>query len=537
MGISLADLRKSVREEYQSASVAAAPCQTLFEQYPPNSDPQRLFLETTARIAVIGGSAGGGKTIAEFLDVTRHVDSPDYGAIIFRRTLKMHKDEGGLWDKSMNLFPLVGGKPNISGMFWNFPSGAAIQFAGLENEESKLNYQGAEIPKIVFDELTHFLESQFFYLISRNRWPAKALKDGKQIPATIRASTNPGPGWVKRLLAPWVDRTFPNRAVSGEIRWFVRENEQITWIDGEPPERGVCVDGPNGEGCYLPHCLKCFPPEISITFIRASVYDNRDLLKANPDYVTGLKNLPEVDRKRLLDGDWDAQPTNLLIDAFDPTRHVISGLPKDRINDTEWLRYVGADFGLHNTAEVFVGREKHTGRLIVYDEDWPGHSRTFEQWGSDVKRLARGPITDGAGGNRTGEQGWRQSIRKEGIPMCEPSKEFADPGLQYQCVNDAFKADELFVLEGCTKLIDMIGRLCRKIDPKTGEVTDDFDDSAFHLPAALRSIITLLRPPQFESKSEPKAEAHELNSWTPYGTKQKTPDWNLLAGTRSEREW
>jgi len=374
------------------------------------------------------------------------------------------------------------------------PGGAAIQFAGLENADDVLDWQSAQIPCIILDELTHFLASQFWYLLSRNRSP-----NGYR--CRVRAGTNPDICWVRELIAPWVDNAFPNPAESGELRWFIRRQDKIIWLPAKPI-REICTLGDDGGKCYREGCENCFPPEMSITFIRSSVYNNPDLLKADPGYISRLLSLDDVQKRRLHDGDWDAMPANLLIDAFNPQKHVLSGTAQDRINDLEWLRYVGADFGLHNAAEVFVGKEKKSGRLIVFAEDWPGHSRTFEQWGNDVKRLAGGPITDGAGGNRTNEHGWRQSIRKEGVPMCEPNGAHADPKLQYQCVNDAFKADELFVLEGCTKLIDMLVRLQRKIDPKAGVVTDDFDDKNFHLPAALRSIITLLRPPKHRSTIE-----------------------------------
>ena len=39
----------------------------------------------------------------------------------------------------------------------------------LEYESSVLDWQGSEIALLVFDELTHFSQTMFFYLMSRNR--------------------------------------------------------------------------------------------------------------------------------------------------------------------------------------------------------------------------------------------------------------------------------------------------------------------------------------------------------------------------------
>ena len=42
----------------------------------------------------------------------------------------------------------------------------------------------------------------------------------------------------------------------------------------------------------------------SVTFIRSSVYDNKKLLVKNPDYLTTLNSLKDVERQRLAGGNW-----------------------------------------------------------------------------------------------------------------------------------------------------------------------------------------------------------------------------------------
>ena len=475
------NLMAKVKTDFASKRLIA---KRLIDIYPPNSEPQKMFLNCDADIAIYGGSAGSGKSFAELLLASLHVSNPRFGAVIFRRTIKQVKDEGGIWDQSAELFPLIGATPNLSGMFWKFPSGANVQFAGIETEASKLTYQGSQICYILFDELTHFSESMFFYMMSRNRSTCG-------VKPRMRATTNPEPGWVKKLLAPWVDRKYPIPAKSGELRWFIRENNEIKWVP-KPVDRGACTDGPNLEGCYKDGCLKCFPPEKSITFIRASIYDNRDLLKVNPEYLSNLQALHDVDRKRLLEGDWDAKPEHLMIDAFDESRHVVSWreIPPD------WKRYIGADFGGINGAEVVIAEDPDNGNLIVVDEDWPGESRSFESIANKIRKMCKGTPHKGAGGNRTTEQGWRQAMRKEGIPMSEPNKKHTNPGLQYQCVNDAFFDGKLTVMENCKLTIQMLGEFCRELGDD-GEVTDDFDDTRFHLLAALRYIVVTLLPPKY----------------------------------------
>jgi len=146
----------------------------------------------------------------------------------------------------------------------------------MQFERDKLQFQGAEIALLEFDELTHFSEGQFWYLVSRNRTTCG-------VRPYIRATFNPDPNsWVKRLFAPWVDRRYPNPAKSGEIRWMLRDGDSIVWVEPGTPDAK------------------------SVTFIRSTVYDNKILLAKDPGYVASLKALPLIDRMRLLDGDWDA---------------------------------------------------------------------------------------------------------------------------------------------------------------------------------------------------------------------------------------
>ncbi|MGO8672481.1 MAG: terminase large subunit domain-containing protein [Capsulimonadaceae bacterium] len=199
--------------------------------------------------------------------------------MIFRRERPQITNEGGLWDTSCVIFPGMGGTPGRASLTWRWANGVKGSFAQLQHEDDKLKWQGSQIPYLGFDELTHFTESQFFYLLSRNRSPSG-------IRPKVRATCNPGPGWVKGFLAPWLDVRHPQHAESGDLRWFTRIHGQIVWVDAGWRDS----DG--------------HPPK-SVTFIRAQVRDNPILLDVNPEYLVNLKSLPLVERSRLLDGNWD----------------------------------------------------------------------------------------------------------------------------------------------------------------------------------------------------------------------------------------
>lgn len=268
----------------------------------PHPGPQASFLESTADIAIYGGQAGGGKTWALLADAMRHVENAQYGAVIFRRTSPQITNEGGLWDQSMLLYPLYKAKPRHT-LDWIFPSKANIGFRHLQYETDKLAWQGAQIAMLGFDELTHFTESQFFYLLSRNRSTCG-------IRPYVRATTNPTSeddpigGWVNRLISWWIDQStgFAILERSGQVRWFIRRQGELIWADskleliekyGRPD-----LDEYDAQQTIRPK---------SLTFIPARLSDNPTLQEHDPSYRANLLALPEVERQRLAEGNWNAK--------------------------------------------------------------------------------------------------------------------------------------------------------------------------------------------------------------------------------------
>lgn len=254
----------------------------------PQEGPQVAALSSPADIVIYGGSAGGGKTWFLLVDPLRHIKNPRFGAVIFRRTTPQIRNQGAMWDASMQIYPHAKGSPRSHVLEWKFPSGAAIKFQHLEREESKLDLQGSEIPYIGFDELTHFTESQFWYMLSRNRTTCG-------IRPCVRATCNPdADSWVAGLISWWINQdtgyAIPER--SGVIRWFVRVNEKLHWADTAEELREQFPD---------------IPPK-SLTFIHAKLDDNRVLQEADPNYYANLMALPLIERERLLSGNWKIRP-------------------------------------------------------------------------------------------------------------------------------------------------------------------------------------------------------------------------------------
>ncbi len=255
----------------------------------PQAGPQEAFLSSQADIAIYGGAAGGGKSYALLIEPLRHLNNGEFGAVIFRRTTKQVRNEGGLWDESMKIYSQFAKEPpKESTLEWKFPSGMRVQFAHLEHEKNVFDWQGSQLAFIGYDELTHFEEAQFWYMFSRNR-------STSGVPGYIRAGCNPDKNsWVRDFIAWWIGEdgyAIPER--SGVLRWFIRVNDKVIWADS--PEELKTE--------YGEHVL----PK-SVTFIPSKLEDNKILMDADPSYAANLDALPRVERMRLKDGNWDVQP-------------------------------------------------------------------------------------------------------------------------------------------------------------------------------------------------------------------------------------
>ena len=142
----------------------------------------------------------------------------------------------------------------------------------------------------MFDELTHFTESQFFYLFSRNRSTCG-------VKPYIRATCNPdGESWVAKFIDWWInpETGYADESKCGKLRYFLRRNNLIQWADTREELYEIF-------GLYTPEEQN----EIkSVSFISAKLTDNPLMLKHNPGYLGSLKAMSEFDQEQLLKGNW-----------------------------------------------------------------------------------------------------------------------------------------------------------------------------------------------------------------------------------------
>lgn len=318
--------------ERRSASQATATATATAEQerieIRPQPGPQERALACPADILIYGGAAGGGKSWSILLEPLRHYQNKDFGCVVFRRIYPNITNEGGLWDESKKLYPLVGGRPDNGDLYWTFPSGARVRFGHLQHEDDVLSWKGAQIPLIEFDQLEEFTETQFWYMLSRNRSMCGVLP-------YIRATVNPVPpddligGWLHKLIGWWIGEDgLPIQERDGVLRYFIRLHDELRWFDTKEEAifAAMAAGFPEDKAKLLPK---------SLTFIGARLEDNKKLMEADPGYYANLMALPRVERERLHGGNWFAKPTaGKVFNRAD--FHLIDAIPNDV---TRWVRY------------------------------------------------------------------------------------------------------------------------------------------------------------------------------------------------------
>lgn len=261
----------------------------------PNAGPQVLALESEADELYYGGQAGGGKTdLLIGAALTRHTKS-----VIFRREYRQ------LRDVAERLRSLISGKGsyNANEQAARLHDGRVIELGACQYEYDKENWQGRAHDLKAFDEVPHFSLSQYLYLCGWNRTATVGQR------CRVIAAGNPPMStegeWVLDRWALWLDDSLSNRAMPGEIRYFV----SIDGEDTEVPSKDTVEY--NGEWLY---------PR-SRTFIPASLDDNPYI---DNSYRSALDQMPEPIRSLLkygqhkiirTDHPWQVIPSKWVEDA------------------------------------------------------------------------------------------------------------------------------------------------------------------------------------------------------------------------------
>lgn len=277
--------------------------------YTPQPGPQFEFHTRIEDVVGYGGTKGPGKTQGILGEATRQIAHPFYVGAIFRRTYPQLQD---IIDRAHRMYPQLGGKWNGQEHSYTFPKGSKIYFFHCQHEKDVENHNGKEYQFIGIDQVEQFTEYMVNYLLMQNRTSHEGLR------CYARLTFNPG-----GIGHAWVKNMFIKEKVSTGGGQHVINVK----IPGQTYTKEFVL--PDGTKVTRTYC-----------FIKGNVYDNKILLKHNPQYLAVLAALPEKLRKAYMDGNFDVFEGQYF-DTWNEQTHVIKPFPIPK----EWNGYLSFDWG------------------------------------------------------------------------------------------------------------------------------------------------------------------------------------------------
>lgn len=278
-------------------------------------NPKQIeFFKADVRYIAYGGARGGGKSWAgrrKLIMLAMHY--PGLKLLLLRRTMPELRENHIL----PMLLELNGyAKYSKEEKAFTFPNESRLALGYCDNDGDQIQYQGMENDVILFEEATNFKEEWIKFISTTLRTTRTDFKP------RIYYTMNPGGpshGYFKRL---FIDKNY------------------------EEHERAE-----------------------NYMFIPATVYDNKVLMDANPEYVEQLQALPEMKKRAHLYGDWNVYEGQVFEEFVNDTKHYMDRLHThviDPFNVTDsFTIYRSMDWGYSKPFSVNWYAVDYDGRAYM----------------------------------------------------------------------------------------------------------------------------------------------------------------------------
>lgn len=291
-----------------------------------------------------GGAAYGGKSfILTLLPLIRGWYKFGFRGIIFRRKFPdLEKENIRL---SKEYYPKTGAVYNEQKHTWFWPQYSSyLDFGHIQHSKDIYNYDSSQYNYAFYDELTHFEEASYFYIVGSRVRPSSSFNV-----ALVRNGSNPG----------GIGQTFVyNRFV-------------------KPAEDGYKLIRDKKTG-------------LTRMFIPALLQDNPYGLEYDPNYGNKLELLPEAEKKAKKYGDWHAFKGSVFT-SFRPIK--FPGEPDNALHVVKrfdipewWPKILSVDWGKRAMCHAMWAAISPDKRVYIYRERvWKGKDISF--WGSEIREV------------------------------------------------------------------------------------------------------------------------------------------------------
>jgi len=297
--------------------------------------------------ALYGGAAYGGKSfLLTLIPLIRgFYKFRGFKGILLRRNYNDLERE--VIRLSKDYYPLTGATYNETKHSWTWPEyGSYFDFGHISHmADVKRQYDTAQYNYCAFDELTHFEEQMYIYMVGSRVRPGSSFNV-----AIARSGTNPG----------GIGQTFTyNRFV-------------------KPDENGYKIIKDKRTGLlriYIP----CLPQ------------DNPYGMLYDPQYLQKLEILPEAEKRAKKYGDWHAFEGSVFPE-FRPIKfpaepdNALHVIPSFTIPEW-WPRVLSIDWGKRAMCHAMWAAISPDKRVYVYRERaWIGQDLPY--WASEIKEVS-----------------------------------------------------------------------------------------------------------------------------------------------------
>lgn len=434
---------------------------TLKIDYTPNAK-QAMFHSCDADEVVYGGAKGGGKSCALVMEALAYcMENAGASAYLFRETYDdLESNLVAEWKKKVpkELYTYSETK-HIATLI----NSSTVTFRYISSDADADGYQGRSIDFIGVDELTKHSERAIQIILS-------CLRSPKGFAPKFCGTCNPG----------------------GKGHTWVKKR----YIDATKKGAEIVTDPKAGT---------------RIAFIPASVYDNDVIMENDPAYVRRLENLPEMERKAFLDGDWDIFQGQYFTEwNYDIHTCAPFLIPAD------WRRYRAIDYGLDMYACYWVAVDNERNAYVYRELCAPDLPISV----AAEKTLAATPGGENIYAtlappdlwNRTQESGKSKEIifAENGLQLTKASNDREAGWLAIKellRVNEGGKA-RIRIFNSCVKLIEHLPQLQRDDKRPTDAATEPHDIT--HSPDALRYFALYWVRPAPQEKKDGSTETEQM---------------------------